>query len=108
MPFDYRFYLDDSALYRLELTENAFRSQGMALSEPVKIGDWDHLTRYPLTASAIPYGTALVLERPITLDQPVYLPGNDAMACGVRPCFRRSSARTPVPTGTRPLHKMAA
>ena len=77
VPFDYRFYLDDSALYCIELTENAFRSQGMALSEPVKIGDWEHLNRYPLTALAIPYGTAMVLERPITLDQPVYLPGNE-------------------------------
>jgi hypothetical protein len=77
VPFDYEFYLDDSALYCLELTENAFRSQGLALSEPVKIGDWEHLTRYPLTAFAIPYGTGLVLDRPITLDQPVYLPGNE-------------------------------
>ncbi len=77
VPFDYGFSLDDSALYCLELTENAFRSQGVVLSEPVKIGDWEHLTRYPLTAFAIPYGSGLVLERPITLDQPVYLPGND-------------------------------
>ena len=65
------------ALYCVELTEKAFRSQGMALSQPVRIGDWEHLTSYPLTAFAIQYGTRLVLERPITLEQPVYLPGNE-------------------------------
>ncbi|MGD0042563.1 MAG: hypothetical protein ABSE84_19530, partial [Isosphaeraceae bacterium] len=77
VPFDYGFHLDDAALYCLELTENAFRSQGMALSQPVRIGDWEHLTSYPLTAFAIQYGTRLVLERPITLEQTVYLPGNE-------------------------------
>jgi hypothetical protein len=77
VPFDYGFHPDDAALYCLELTEKAFRSQGLALSQPVKIGDWDHLTRFPLTALLIPRTTRLVLERPITLEQPVYLPGNE-------------------------------
>jgi hypothetical protein len=76
VPFDYQFRLDDAELYCLELTEKAFRSQGLALSEPVRIGDWEHLNRYPLTALATPYVTGLMLERPITLEQPVYLPGN--------------------------------
>jgi hypothetical protein len=77
VPFDYGFRLDDTALYCLELTEKAFRSQGLALSEPVRIGDWENLTSYPLTAIAILYGAGLVLDQPITLDQPVYLPGNE-------------------------------
>jgi hypothetical protein len=77
VPFDYSFRLDDAALYCLELTEKAFRSQGLALSQPVRIGDWENLTSYPLTTFAVLYGTGLVLERPITLEQPVYLPGNE-------------------------------
>jgi hypothetical protein len=77
VPFDYSFRLDDTALYCLELTEKAFRSQGLALSQPVRIGDWENLTSYPLTAVAVLYGTGLVLDQPITLDQPVYLPGNE-------------------------------
>jgi hypothetical protein len=77
VPFDYHFRLDDSALYCLELTEKAFRSEGLALSQPVRIGDWENLTSYPLTALAILFGTGLVLDQPITLDQPVYLPGNE-------------------------------
>jgi hypothetical protein len=77
VPFDCEFRMDDDSLYCLELTEKAFRSQGLALSEPVRIGDWEYLTKYPLTALGIPYFTGLVLEHPITLEQPVYLPGND-------------------------------
>ena len=43
VPFDSEFRMDDQALYCVELTEKAFRSQGMALSEPVRIGDWEDL-----------------------------------------------------------------
>jgi hypothetical protein len=77
VPFDFTFGLDDSALYCLELTEKAFRSQGLVLSEPVRIGDWERLNSFPLTALAMPYATRLVVGRSITLEQPVYLPGND-------------------------------
>jgi hypothetical protein len=77
VPFDYEFRPDDAALYCVELTEKAFRSQGLVLSEPVRIGDWEHLETYPLTALATPYVTRLMLERPISLQQPVYLPGNE-------------------------------
>ncbi len=77
VPFDFEFRMDDSAFYCVEMTEKAFRSQGLALSEPVRIGDWEHLTGYPITALAMPFGTQLALGRPITLDQTVYLPGND-------------------------------
>jgi hypothetical protein len=77
VPFDFEFSLDDPALYCVEMTEKAFRSQGLALSEPVRIGDWEHLTDYPITALAMPFATRLAVGRPITLEQPVYLPGND-------------------------------
>jgi hypothetical protein len=77
VPFDDEFRPDDAALYCVELTEKAFRSQGLVLSQPVRIGDWQHLDRYPLTAMAAPYVTRLMLDRPITLDQPVYVPGDN-------------------------------
>jgi hypothetical protein len=77
VPFDFEFRMDDAALYCLELTEKAFRSQGLALSEPIRIGDWENLADYPLTALLIPYISGLVLEQAITLDQPVYVPGNE-------------------------------
>ena len=64
VPFDFEFRLGDDAFYCLELTENAFRSQVLALSEPVRIGDWEHLTSYPVTALAMPLATRLVVRRP--------------------------------------------
>jgi hypothetical protein len=77
VPFDFEFRPDDAALYCVELTEKAFRSQGLVLSQPVPIGDWEHLNRYALTALAAPFVTGLMLDHPITLEQPVYLPGNE-------------------------------
>jgi hypothetical protein len=77
VPFDYEFRPDDAAFYCVELTEKAFRSQGLVLSQPVRIGDWEHLDNYTLTALATPYVTGLMLAHPITLEQPVYLPGNE-------------------------------
>jgi hypothetical protein len=77
VPFDFGFRMEDDSLYCLELTEKAFRSQGVALSEPVRIGDWEYLSSFPLTAFLIPPVTGWVLDRPITLEQPVYVPGNE-------------------------------
>jgi hypothetical protein len=77
VPFDAAFRPDDDALYCLELTEKAFRSQRLILSEPVRIGDWEHLVSYPLAAFLMPYATNLVAGRPITLEQLVYVPGNE-------------------------------
>jgi hypothetical protein len=77
VPFDYGFRMEDDSLYCLELTEKAYRSQGLALSEPIRIGDWEYLSSFPLTAFLIPPITGLVLDRPITLDQTVYVPGNE-------------------------------
>jgi hypothetical protein len=77
VPFDNSFRMEDDSLYCLELTEKAFRSQGLALSEPVRIGDWEYLASFPLTAFLVPAVSGLMLDRPITLEQPVYVPGNE-------------------------------
>jgi hypothetical protein len=77
VPFDPGFRMEDDSLYCLELTEKAFRSQGLPLSEPVRIGDWEYLASFPLTAFLIPPVTGMVLDRPITLEQSVYVPGNE-------------------------------
>ncbi len=77
VPFDDGFRMEDDTLYCVELTEKAFRSQGLALSEPVRIGDWEYLASFPLTSLLIPTVSRLILDRPITLEQPVYVPGNE-------------------------------
>ena len=79
------------------MTEKAFRSQGLTLSEPVRIGDWEHLASYPITALVMPHGTRLVLGRPITLEQPVYLPGNDHQGVWASPLLE--SVFGPEPKG---------
>jgi hypothetical protein len=85
VPFDYHFRLDDSAFYCLELTEKAFRSQGLMLSEPVRIGDWEYLGRYPLTALMMLRFTGLALQEPIPIEQPTYLPGNERQGVWASP-----------------------
>ena len=77
VPFDRGFKLDDERLYCVELVEKAFRSAGLPLSEPVRIGDWKNLGQFPLTTVAFLAASAWVLDAPITLDQPVYVPGDD-------------------------------
>ena len=76
VAFDYGFHLDDSALYCLEMTEKAFRSEGLALSEPVRLGDMENASRYPLCISLFVSLSPRVLKKPITLEQAVYMPGN--------------------------------
>jgi hypothetical protein len=95
VPFDHAFRPDDTELYCVELTEKAFRSQGLALSQPVRIGDWENLTSYPLTAFAFLYSTGLVLDQPITLDQPVFLPGNDSQGIWGSPALETVFAPGP-------------
>ena len=77
VPFDRGFKLDDDRLYCVELVEKAFRSAGLPLSEPVRIGDWKNLGQFPLTTLSVLTLSAWMLDAPITLDQPVYVPGDD-------------------------------
>jgi hypothetical protein len=56
-------------------------------SKPV-IGDWEELTSYPLTALVRPHATRLMVGRPITLEQPVYVPGNDRYGMWASPLLR--------------------
>jgi hypothetical protein len=95
VPFDFGFRMEDDSLYCLELTEKAFRSQGLALSKPVRIGDWEYLTSFPLTALLIPPVTGQVLDRPITLEQLVYLPGNERHGIWASPFLETAFAPDP-------------
>jgi Permuted papain-like amidase enzyme, YaeF/YiiX, C92 family len=77
VPFDYGFQIDDNELYCVEMTEKAFRSQGLALSQSVLLGDWENLVHFPLTTFAFRQLSALALKQPFSVDQPVYVPGNE-------------------------------
>ncbi len=69
-PFDFELGLDDTAYYCVEMTEKAYRSGGMTLSEPVRLGDMEDIARYPICVLAAVSFTQLSLE------QRVYMPGN--------------------------------
>ena len=75
-PFDYELGLDDSALYCVEMTEKAFRYAGLPLSEPVRIGDMERATEFPLCMLGIGILSRQVLKHPLTAETKVYFPGN--------------------------------
>lgn len=71
IPFDYDFQLDDQALYCVEMTEKAYRSSGLELSKPIRLGDMERATEYPVCIFVF-----LQLSN-LTLEQSVYFPGNE-------------------------------
>jgi Permuted papain-like amidase enzyme, YaeF/YiiX, C92 family len=71
VPFDYDLDLDDRALYCVEMTEKAFRASGLVLSQPVRLGDMENVTRYPICVFVF-----MKLSN-LTLDQAAYFPGNE-------------------------------
>jgi hypothetical protein len=70
-------------------------SQGLALSEPIRIGDWEYLASFPLTALLIPPVSGLVLDRPITLDRTVYVPGNERNGVWASPLLETVTGPAP-------------
>jgi hypothetical protein len=70
-PFDYDLNPDDNEFYCMEMTEKAFRSAGLTLSEPVRLGDMENAAQFPVCMFAFSTLTKL------RLDQPVFFPGNE-------------------------------
>ncbi len=71
VPFDYDLNLDDTSYYCVELTEKSYRAGGMALSEPVLIGDMENAAEFPICIYAFSKLS------PLRLDQAVFFPGNE-------------------------------
>jgi hypothetical protein len=77
IPFDYELSDNDSALYCVEMTEKAFRSAGIKLSQPIRLGDMERASEFPLQMFGIRLASKCVLEHPLTFDHLVYFPGNE-------------------------------
>jgi hypothetical protein len=77
IPFDYELSDNDSALYCVEMTEKAFRSAGIKLSQPIRLGDMERASEFPLQMFGIRLASKYVLEHPLTFDHLVYFPGNE-------------------------------
>lgn len=71
VPFDYDLALDDNALYCVEMTEKAYRASGLPLSQPVRLGDMENASRYPICIFAF------LKFSNLTLEQRVFFPGNE-------------------------------
>jgi Permuted papain-like amidase enzyme, YaeF/YiiX, C92 family len=71
VPFDNKLAIDDQALYCVEMTEKAFRSSGLTLSEPILLGNMERAPEFPICMFAFCHLT------PLKLDQPVFFPGNE-------------------------------
>ena len=77
VPFDYELGPDDSKLYCVEMTEKAFRAAGVALSEPIALGDMKRANEFPVSMLGLQYASGWVLDRAISFQDRVFMPGND-------------------------------
>ncbi len=77
VPFDYNLRPDDNELYCVEMAEKAFRSQGLVLSQPVRIRDMEHFREFPICVFLMRVLSWVTLDQPVSLDQPVFCPGNE-------------------------------
>ena len=103
VPFDYALELDDQALYCVEMTEKAYRSSGLVLSEPVRLGDMENASQFPICMFMFQKLSTL------TLEQAVYFPGNDRH--GIWSCPGLMTVYPPPPasaSGPRPAHQKRA
>ncbi len=71
VPFDYELGLDDRSLYCVEMTEKAYRSAGLKLSDPIRLGDMERVAEFPVCVFVF------MQLSDLTLDQQVYFPGNE-------------------------------
>jgi hypothetical protein len=77
VPFDYELSLDDRKLYCVEMTEKAFRSAGIELSKPIRLGDMERAPEFPVCMFGIQFASNYMLEQPLTFNSLVYFPGNE-------------------------------
>ena len=70
-PFDYDLGLDDKAYYCVEMSEKAYRGNGLPLAPPVRLGEMENASEFPVCIFAFLKFTNL------TLDMEVYFPGNE-------------------------------
>jgi hypothetical protein len=77
VPFDYNLDLDDRELYCVEMTEKAFRAAGLTLSQPIRLGDMENATKFPVCMALLPIISSFTNTHPVTLEQRVFFPGNE-------------------------------
>ena len=89
VPFDYELGLNDDALYCVEMTEKAFRSAGLKLSDPVRIGDMENYAKFPICVFVFRQLSTL------TPDQQLFFPGNERHGIWSSPLLETVYPRPP-------------
>jgi hypothetical protein len=85
------------------MTEKAYRSSGLTLSDPVRLGDMERAPEFPICMFMFQKLSTL------TLEQAVYFPGNERH--GIWSCPSLVTVYPPRPTsasGARPVHQSRA
>ncbi len=77
VPFDIDLSTDDGALYCVEMTEKAHRAAGLPLSDPIKLGDMELASEFPIRMMALQSLSSWYCSRPLTYEDLVYFPGNE-------------------------------
>jgi len=75
VPFDYQLSDDDSALYCIEMTEKAFRSASLELSKPIRLGDMERASEYPLHMFGLRFGVQVCTRAAVIVRPARVLPG---------------------------------
>lgn len=81
VPFDRQLRLGDERFYCIELTERAYESAGLVLSQPIRI---DHLPRYHDFPKAVGFARLFTSLRP---DQRAFVIGNDSVGIWSSPAL---------------------
>lgn len=101
-PFDFELSLDDTAYYCLEMTEKAFRAASLTLSQPIRVGDMENAGRYPIAILMFQTITPWVLQKGLTTETEIFLPGNENHGIWASPLLD-----TVYPAGPLPPIKLA-
>ena len=70
-PFDYDLGIDDKAFYCVEMSEKAYRNKGLPLADPVRLGDMENITKFPVAVMVF------LKVSNLNLEQLVFFPGNE-------------------------------
>lgn len=76
VPFDYTLNPDDHALYCVEMTEKAYRSAGVTLSDPIPLNQAEHYEEFPLNVMGLKIAAGLLLDDDLSDKTPIFMPGN--------------------------------
>jgi hypothetical protein len=100
VPFDYELSIDDKALYCVEMTEKAYRNNGLPLAPPQRLGDMENITKFPICVMAFMKISDLQPE------QLVFFPGNERHGIWSSPHLMTVYA--PPPTPPKPAARTAS